>query len=96
MIDKLGDKGAQIKEELSAIDINIEIEGVLISGNAAGELKDISIADQLFADGDKDKLEDLLLTAITQFNDRVGAESAKLSQKMLNDMLGGGFGNLFG
>ena len=96
MIDKLGDQGAKIKEELSAIDVNIELEGVSVHGNAAGELKDINISEALFEEGDKEKIEDLLLTVITQYNDRVGDESAKLSKKMLNDMLGGGFGNLFG
>lgn len=85
-----------MKEELSAIEINVELEGITIQGDASGELKDISISAQLYSEGDKEKIEDLLLMAITKYNDRVGEESANLSKRMLNDMLGGGFGNLFG
>jgi DNA-binding protein YbaB len=96
MLDKLGDQGAKMKEELSAIEINVVLEGITIQGDASGELKDINISAQLYGEGDKEKIEDLLLMAITKYNDRVGEESANLSKRMLNDMLGGGFGNLFG
>ena len=55
-----------------------------------------SLGDLYVEIGDKEMIEDLLLTSITKFNNQVAEESAKVSQKMLNDMLGGGFGNLFG
>jgi DNA-binding protein YbaB len=96
MFDGLADKEQEIKKELTAIEIVTNLEGIVLKGNGAGELLDLTIPQQLIETGDKEMIEDLLLTSITKFNNQVAEESAKVSQKMLNDMLGGGLGNLFG
>lgn len=86
----------KIQSELSNILISHEVEGVMLKGNATGLVTDISIDESLLTPDNKEMVEDLLLSCIQEVAAKANAESEQVSQKMLGDMLGGGFGNLFG
>ncbi len=86
----------KMQEELRSIALEHEMEGVKIIGDASGAITDISIDDKLMTVDNREMLEDLILTCIQSFNDKVSVEANKISQKMIGDMFSGGMGNLFG
>ncbi len=96
--DLMGQSNAmqeKMQEELSSIFISHELEGIVMKGNAAGVVTDLSIDDKLLKPENKEMIEDLM-TCIQEFSKKANEASQGISQKMLGDMIGGGFGNLFG
>lgn len=103
MFDKLfqaQQKAQEIKSRLDNISVSGEAEGgkVRVVATANKEVKEIHINDELFADADKEQIEDLLLVAINkamqQAENVSQTEMAAASQDMLSGL--GGLGNLFG
>jgi len=56
----------------------------------------ISIDRSKLSSDDMEELEDLLLISINRVLEKAGAKEAEEAQKMINDMLPPGMGNLFG
>jgi len=103
MFDKLfqaQQKAEDIKARLNNISVSGEAEGgkVRVVATANKEIKEISISDELFAEGDKEQIEDLLLVALnkalTQAENINQTEMAAASQDMLSGF--GDLGSLFG
>lgn len=103
MFDKLfqaQQKAQEIKARLDNISISGEAEGgkVRVVATANKEIKEISISDELFAEGDKEQIEDLLIVALNkamlQAENVSQTEMAAASQDMLSGL--GGLGNIFG
>ena len=99
MDDLMGQSSAmseKVNAQLAAIELSHSIDGVTVKGNATGAIMDVSISDELLSPENKEQLEDLLVTCLQEIKTQAANESEKISQKMLGDMLSGGFGNLFG
>lgn len=103
MFDKLfqaQQKAEEIKARLNNISVSGEAEGgkVRVVATANKEIKEITISNELFAEGDKEQIEDLLIVALNkaliQAENINQTEMAAASQDMLSGL--GGLGNLFG
>lgn len=103
MFDKLfqaQQKAEEIKARLNNISVSGEAEGgkVKVVASANKEIKEIAISDDLFEQGDKEQIEELLLVALNkalaQAESVSQTEMAAASQDMLSGL--GGLGNLFG
>lgn len=103
MFDKLlqaQQKAEEIKARLNNISVSGEAEGgkVRVIATANKEIKEITISDELFAEGDKEQIEELMLVALNkalgQAENVSQSEMAAASQDMLSGL--GGLGSLFG
>ncbi|ERJ59544.1 YbaB/EbfC family nucleoid-associated protein [Sphingobacterium paucimobilis] len=102
MFDKLfqaQQKAQEIKSRLDNISVSAEAEGgkVRVVATANKEIKEIVISDQLFEEGDKEQIEDLLLVALNKALAQAENVSQTEMQAATQDMFGGlgGLGNLF-
>lgn len=86
---------AEMHKKLSQFVIEFEMEGIKIIGNAAREITNVSISDDLWAENEKEKIEDLMLIAINRFLEKSAKVEVEESGKMMSDMLPPGFGDLF-
>lgn len=99
MFDKLfqaQQKAQEVKSRLDNVSVIGEAEGgkvrVIVTANK--EVKEVTISDELFADGDKEQLEDLLLVALNKAFAQADNVSQAEMQAVSQDMFGG-LGNLF-
>ncbi|MBL1410010.1 YbaB/EbfC family nucleoid-associated protein [Sphingobacterium faecale] len=102
MFDKLfqaQQKAQEIKSRLDNISVSAEAEGgkVRVVVTANKEIKEIVISDELFEDGDREQMEDLLLVALNKALTQAENVSQTEMQAATQDMFGGlgGLGNLF-
>jgi len=102
MFDKLfqaQQKAQEIKSRLDNISVSAEAEGgkVRVVATANKEIKEIVISEELFAEGDKEQIEDLLLVALNKALAQAENVSQTEMQAARQDMFGGlgGLGNLF-
>ncbi len=99
MFDKLfqaQQKAQEIKARLDNISVVGEAEGskVRVIATANKEIKEITISEDLFAEGDKEQLEDLLIVALNKALAQADNVSQTEMQSATQDMFGG-LGNLF-
>ncbi len=102
MFDKLfqaQQKAQEIKSRLDNISVSAEAEGgkIRVVATANKEIKEIVISDQLFEEGDKEQIEDLLMVALNKVLAQAENVSQTEMQAATQDMFGGlgGLGNLF-
>lgn len=100
-INEMQQKMQESKAKLDEILVNGESPDgqVKVTVTASKQLKNIDIAAALVQEGDKDKIEDMVLSAITRAMDQADVTAAAEMQKMAGDFLPGGLGalgNLFG
>lgn len=96
MMGKMEEMQAQMKEKLRAITVNAEAgDGLVkVSVNGAREVTNVSISPEVLDDAEA--LEDLLLVALNRALEAAATKEAAEGQSLLNGMLPGGLGNLFG
>lgn len=87
---------AEMLAELKAIVVKEEINGISIEANAAREIKNISISDDLLSKENKEQLEDFLVIGLNKVLNQIAEKEKEQSQKLIEKMMPGGFGNLFG
>ena len=87
---------AEMIAELKAIVVKEEINGISIEANAAREIKNISISDDLLSKENKEQLEDFLVIGLNKVLNQIAEKEKEQSQKLIEKMMPGGFGNLFG
>ncbi|MCB9309200.1 MAG: YbaB/EbfC family nucleoid-associated protein [Lewinellaceae bacterium] len=85
----------QMQDKLMSIVVEHDENGVKIVGNAARQITDFEISDDLFNGGDKEMLQDLILVSINSFIEKQIEAEAEESKKMMESMLPPGFGQLF-
>lgn len=85
----------QMKAKLMQVVISESVQGITVSGNATKAIDSINIDETLFAEGDKEMLEELLLLCVNRFIEKAIQVEAEESQKMMETMLPPGFGDLF-
>ncbi|SKB56045.1 hypothetical protein SAMN05660841_01236 [Sphingobacterium nematocida] len=102
MFDKLfqaQQKAQEIKARLDNISVSAEAEGgkVRVVATANKEIKEVVISEDLFNEGDKEQIEDLLLVALNKVLAQAENVSQTEMQAATQDMFGGlgGLGNLF-
>ncbi len=95
LMGNLEQQQAEMQKKMLQILVDVKVEGVLIVGNAGRQVTNISLDDTLLANGDKEMLEDMLLTAFNRFIEKASKIEAEETQKAMTDMLPPGFGDLF-
>jgi len=96
LMGNMEEKQNAMKEKLQTIQIKENLEGILIEGNGAREITNISINEEYLKADRKEELEDLLLVAFNNILDKIAVEEAKESQNMISQMLPPGMEGLFG
>lgn len=99
MFDKLfqaQQKAQEVKSRLDNISVTGEAEGgkVRVIASANKEVREITISEEFFAEGDKEQLEELLLVALNKAFAQADNVSQAEMQAVSQDMFGG-LGNLF-
>lgn len=95
LMNNIEQQKAQIKDKLSEIPINIQNQGVKISGNALREVTNIEISQEALDTGDREMLEDILLVTFNEFIQAASNIEAGEAQQMMSSMLPAGLGDLF-
>ncbi len=103
MFDKLfqaQQKAQEIKARLDNISVVGEADGgkVRVIATANKEIKEVTISEELYAEHDKERLEELLIVALNKALSQADQVSQTEMQAATQDMFGGlgGLGNLFG
>lgn len=86
---------AASQQQLDEFIIEVEKEGVKVACTANKKMKDISISDALLQEGDKEKIEDLLLATISEALDKAEAKSKEAVNGIAGGLIPGGLGDLF-
>lgn len=97
MFGDLQKKQEEIKEKLAAIEVSADAgDGMIkVTVNGNRELVDVSISSE-FQYEDKEELEDLILVAVNKALGLATAKEQEESQRLINDMLPPGMGDIFG
>lgn len=95
LMGNLEEQQNQMKVKLMEVIISETVQGITITGNATKTVDSISIDDTLFAEGDKEMMEELLLLCVNRFIEKAQEVEAVESQKLMETMLPPGFGDLF-
>jgi DNA-binding protein YbaB len=83
------------QRELDELIIEVEKEGVKVSCTGNKLIKDIAISDSLFQEGNKEKMEDLLLAAVTEALEKAESKSKEAVNGIAGGLIPGGLGELF-
>ena len=95
LMGNLEEQQAAMHKKMAAIAIEIEVDGITITGNAAREVTNIIISESLWKEQNKEMMEDMMLAAMNRFIEKASKAEAEESQKMMSEMLPPGFGDLF-
>lgn len=93
MMKNMEEQQAAMQSKLKAIPVSLNKNGITIEANAAREIHNISIDQELMED--KEQLEDMLILCVNEIQQMIAAKEAEASQEMMNQMLPGGLGSLF-
>lgn len=96
LMGNMEEKQKAMKEKLQPITIEENLEGIILTGNGAREVLNISINEEYLSSDRKEELEDLLLVAFNNLLEKISVEEAKESQNMISQMLPPGMEGLFG
>lgn len=86
---------ADMQRKLAQFPVEVKQEGLIITGNATKTITNISISNELLESGDKEMIEDLLLTAVNRFIEEASKKEADETKNLMADMLPPGFGDMF-
>ena len=89
LMGNLEEQQNQMKAKLMQVVISESVQGITVSGNATKTIDSINIDETLFAEGDKEMLEELLLLCVNRFIEKAIQVEAE------ETMLPPGFGDLF-
>jgi DNA-binding protein YbaB len=95
LMGNLEQQQAEMQQKLLQIPVEIKMEGVIITGNAARQVTNVSVDDSLIVAQNKEMLEDMILEAINRFIEQATIMEAKETKNLMSDMLPPGFENLF-
>ena len=88
----------ELQQKLSGITVEHQSDdgAVRVTMDGNRNIRDISIDPAQFEPMDWDKLEDLILVTINEASSLAEAKAAEETKRLMNDLLPGGLGNLFG
>ncbi len=86
-------KAGEIKQRLDGITVSGSAEGgkITVTANANKVVQSVTIDEELFKDGDKEQLEELLVIAINKAMQQADNVSQSEMAAMTKDMFGGLF-----
>lgn len=84
----------EMQDTLKQIELNVSKDGINIKANAAREILNIDISDDLL--NDKEQLEDMMIVALNEMMQKIAEKEAESSKEMMNKMLPGGLAGLGG
>ena len=97
LMDKLKDAQLDVKTRLDGILVDGQAEGgkikVVASGNK--EIRQILIDEELFAESDKEAIEELVMIAVNKALEKAEEVNAHEMQSVAKDLLPGGFPGMF-
>ena len=100
MLGNMQEQLQAVKEKLDTIMVEGEAGdgNVKVTTTASKRIENISIAQELIAEGDKEQIEDLLVVALNRALDKADVTSATEMQQAYNDIMPGlgGMSSLFG
>ena len=98
LFGNIGAQQEQLKAKLDGIELSETSQdgGISISLTASKRITDISIDPDKMDTGDTEQLEDVLLITLNNALEKAEAMAADETQKLIQDMLPPGFGNMFG
>jgi len=94
MMKNMQSQQEEMQKTLKKIKLSVSKNGISIEANAAREILNISIDQELM--NDKEQLEDLMIVAMNDINKAIQDQEAVASQDMMNKMLPGGLAGLGG
>lgn len=94
MMKNMQSQQEEMQSTLKKIKLSVSKNGVSIEANAAREILNISIDEELLKD--KEQLEDMLIVAMNDISKSIQQQEAIASQEMMNKMLPGGLSSLGG
>lgn len=86
----------QMQEKLKAIIITHEQNGIHVEMNALQEILNIEIDEQYLSVERKEELQDVMIVAINGALQKANDSQQSENATMLNDLLPGGLGGMFG
>ncbi len=98
MLGNMEEQQEALKKQLNEIILQAEAgEGaVKVSANANGQITNVFIDSSLLAANDAEQLEDLVMVAANRALEKAAARQAEETQKMIQNMLPPGMGDLGG
>lgn len=95
LMGNLEKQQAEIQKKLSSITIEVKQEGITITGDATKKINNILIDKELLKNVDVEMIEDLLVSSFNRFIENALKAEATETQKLMNEMLPPGFGDMF-
>lgn len=92
LFEKLQNAQAQVEEtkkQLDAVLIDEKMEGISVTVTANRDIREISIDESLIAEGDKEQIEDILITVLNKAMTRAKETEDTHMQSNAQSMLGG-------
>jgi DNA-binding protein YbaB len=95
LMGNLEQQQAEMHKKLVQFPVSVQMNGITISGNASKTVTNIVVSQEVIESGDKEMLEDLLLTAVNRFIEEAVSVESREAQNMMSSMLPPGFGDMF-
>jgi DNA-binding YbaB/EbfC family protein len=98
MFGDMEERQKALKEQLAQIKVSSDAAdgAIKVEANATRTITNIQIDPAFLKDSDAEELEDLLMVAINRAIELAAETEAAETQKLIQDMLPPGMGNLFG
>ncbi len=95
LMGNLEQQQAEMHKKLAQFPVTVQMQGITVSGNATKTVTNILVTQEMIDSGDKEMLEDLLLTAVNRFIEEAVQVESREAQNMMSGMLPPGFGDMF-
>lgn len=98
LLGNMEERQKALKEQLSQIKVESEAAdgAIKVEATATREITNISIDPEFLKSSDAEEIEDMLLVAINRTLELAAEKEATETQRLIQDMLPPGMGNLFG
>ena len=96
MMGNMQEKQDQMAKKLKEIKLRHEGDGFVIELNAAREILNVEVPKTLLNEDAQEQLQDLLIVQLNRALEKAEEAQAKESSSMINDLLPGGLGGMFG
>lgn len=90
------EKQDEMAKKLKEIKLKHEGDGFIIEVNAAKEVLNVELPKALMNADGQEELQDLLIVQLNRALEKAEEAQAKESSSMINDLLPGGLGGMFG
>lgn len=96
LMGNMQEKQEALQKKLKTIQVQHTADGFIIDCNAAKEVLNIEVPSEMMNESRKEELQDMLIVHINRALELAEEAQQKESESMLNDLLPGGLGSMFG